>query len=207
MKLQLQAFAWTLSFLVVGLGTLAWYQTLPRGIGAMTNYQLFPLFGILAFSVMWSHYIVGAIRRYAVVDKRYLQTYFSGTAYFVLIMLLLHPGLLLLQLQQDKAGLPLTYVHPDLRIYVVLGMVAWVAFLTYELHRFYGERSWWRYVVIASDIAMILVLIHGFKLSSQLMPSWFTILWVVYGITLVAVIAYGYRARWLNKPTSDKLQA
>lgn len=196
MKERIVSLAWGLSGVVALIGILAWYQSLAVPVSKLTIYDIFPAFGITAFSVMWSHYAVGALREYLKVDKARFITYFRLTSYVVLVCLLLHPGLLIWQLQRDAAGLPFDYVAPDERLYLVFGMVAWLAFLIYELHRFYAERRWWRYVTIAGDVAMVLVLIHGFMLSTALMPLWFTALWVMYGLSLGLLFAYGRHRRW-----------
>jgi len=158
--------------------------------GQLTIYDIFPVFGLLAFSIMWAHYMVGAAARYYQIEKPVLARYYSWSALAVLAALLLHPGLLIWQLWRDGLGLPVNYVAPDLRLFVIIGQIAFLLFLAYEFHRKYESRSWWHYVARLSDLAMILVLIHGYVLGKDMLPDWFMALWLVYGVLLLAAIGY-----------------
>lgn len=189
-------FAWILTAVVTVLALAAWKQSLLVPLNELTVYDVFPVFGILAFSLMWTHYMVGALIRYTGFDKTRLKPYFTITALAVLCALLLHPGLLVWQMWRDGLGLPVNYVAPDLRLFVVIGQIAWLMFLAYELHRLYEDRPWWHYVERASDIAMILVFIHGYSLGKTLFPDWFTALWLFYGVTLLAAITYATVKRY-----------
>jgi hypothetical protein len=190
MKKHLLPIAWTLSVVTATLAILTWYQHLPSSLEHLSIYNIFPVFGLIAFSLMWCHYIVGALRKYYDVDRKVTAVYFKITAAIVLVAILLHPGLLTWQLWRDQIGLPVDYVAPDFRLYVIIGEIAWVAFLAFELHRFYRQRSWWHYVQRASDVAMILILIHAFNLGTSLVSGWFKILWIFYGLTLITAITY-----------------
>ena len=144
---------------------------------------------------MWTHYVVGALRRYYGVAKEQFSAYYRVTFVAVLSALLLHPGLLTWQLWRDHIGLPVNYVSPDLRLYVILGEVAWIAFLVFELHRFYSDRRWWHWIERASDVAMVLILIHGYNLGSAFASGWFKALWTFYGLILLITIGYGSYTR------------
>lgn len=191
MKQNLVKFAWGLGFIVAVLAIITWYQHISGPISQLSVYEIFPVFGLLAFSLMWSHYIVGAVRTYYGVAKEKFATYNQTTFMLVLIALLLHPGLLTWQLWRDHFGLPVDYVAPDMRLYVVLGQIALIAFLVFELQRFYSDRAWWHWVERASDVAMVLVLIHAFNLGTSLIDGWFKLIWIFYGLTFVGAIAYG----------------
>ena len=190
---KVRYFAWGLSGGVSLLSYYVWWQAY-GGLPRLTIYQLFPLFGLLAFSLMWSHYIASVVRRYYGVDRAELRQYFEITSLVVLAAILLHPGLLAYQLWIDGFGLPpgseINYVRPDLRLWVVLGMVSLVVFLTFELHRKFGDRPWWRFVSYASDVAMVVIYFHGLRLGGQLQGGWFRYVWYFYGITLLGSLIY-----------------
>src|SRR3989344_5422163 len=95
---QLNIFAWGLSFAAIALAILAWGQTYEWDVIGISTYLLFPLFGLLAFSLMWSHYIASALRQYLKIDKSALHNYLEITSLLVLVFILLHPGLLTWQL-------------------------------------------------------------------------------------------------------------
>jgi hypothetical protein len=190
MKQNLGIFAWGLSATVVGLAVITWAQHVGGPLSQLSVYQIFPVFGLIAFSIMWTHYIIGALRTHYGVDKEKLALYMRATFVIVLVALLMHPGLLTWQLWRDHFGLPVDYVAPDMRLYVILGEVAWITFLLFELHRFYKERTWWHWIERASDVAMILILIHAYQLGPSLLPGWFRMVWIFYGLTLITAIGY-----------------
>lgn len=197
----LKTFAWSLSILVAMVAFIAWAQGVHWRVFRVNSYQLFPLFGLIAFSVMWSHYIVSAVRQYLRIAKAELKTYIETTSFVVLIALVLHPGLLIWRLWRDGFGLPPSsylqnYVSPTLRWAALLGTVSLFIFLVYELRRRYQAHHWWLYLNIATDIAMIAVFVHGLKLGKNLQTGWLLKVWYVYGVTLLAALAYVYIHRF-----------
>jgi hypothetical protein len=194
--------AWILSGLVLVAAIVAWGQSLDWQISGITAYQWFPLLGLTAFSLMWGHYIVGALRRYFGVEKAVLSQYFEVTSMVVLFAILLHPGILWLQLWRDGFGLPpksylTVYGVGSMKLAVVLGSISLAVFLMFELRRKYGEASWWKYVSYSSDVAMLAIFYHGLTLGGQLQGGWYRALWFAYGITLVLAIGYiRFGKRW-----------
>ena len=201
---QLKGFAWSLSLLVTAVAVVAWGQLYDWELGDLSTYQLFPLFGLLAFSLMWSHYVVAATRLYNGIDSVATRTYFEATSFVVLAAILLHPGLLAWQLWRDGAGLPpaseINYVRPALGWVVVLGMTAWLIFLAYELRRWLKTKPWWKYIQYLNDIAMLAIFYHGLRLGSHLQTGWFRGVWFFYGVTLVVSIVFIYARRFRRVP-------
>jgi len=198
---QLKSFAWSLSATVAIIAVLGWGQGIHWKITHINSYQLFPLFGLLAFSIMWSHYIVSAVRQYLGIAKKELQGYIKITGWIVLLAIVMHPGLLEWQLWRDGFGLPPgnvleSYVAPTLRWAALLGMVSLLVFLAYELKRWFDDRGWWRIIEVATDVAMIAVLIHSLKLGSLLQHGWLRMVWYGYGATLLAALGYIYYRRY-----------
>lgn len=197
---QLQIFAWGLSGLVSLVAIYAWGQLYDWDIAGLSTYQLFPLFGLLAFSLMWSHYIVAVARLYSAIDSSVTKPYFEATSFVVLVAILLHPGLLAWQLWRDGAGLPpaseLEYVVPALRGLVVLGMTAWLVFLAYELRRWLKTKAWWKYVQYLNDLAMLAIYYHGLKLGSHLGGGWFRGVWLFYGLSFIVALIFIYSRRF-----------
>jgi hypothetical protein len=187
--------AWGLSTLVAALAVTVWGSNLGWQFAGLSPYALFPLFGLLAFSVMWSHYVIAFLNRVAFKGAE-LGLYYKVTGYVVLVAILLHPGVLAYQRFKDGFGLPLGsltgYVQPSLRWVVLLGTVSFFTFLAFELHRWYADKSWWRYVVYANDVAMLAIFYHGLRLGSNLHGGWYQYVWYIYGIGLVAVLLHKY---------------
>ncbi len=191
--------AWGLSVATTIISLAIWLQAL-GGRHSISTYKLFPLLGLVAFGLMWGHYIVGSLRRLLGVDKAVLERYFMVTGWIVLIAIVLHPGLLIWQLWRDGFGLPPgsvleNYVSPALRGVTVLGSISLLAFLAFELHHKYRDRSWWCWVERASDVAILLVAYHGLRLGSHLQRGWFQKVWIFYAITLVVSLFYVYYSR------------
>ena len=55
---------WTIGIVVVMLPSLAWVSQQTTGSG-ITLYDIFPPLGLVAFGLMWTHFVMGALRRYA----------------------------------------------------------------------------------------------------------------------------------------------
>lgn len=178
---------------------LAWLQTNANSTEGLGIYEIFPLLGLLAFSLMLAHVLFGACGVLLRLDMSRVRNYYRYTGYAVLACILLHPGLFIWQLYQDGYGLPpnsyLTFVDAGLRVFVLLGGISLVIFLLFESKRKYGDRSWWFVIERASDVALILVFIHGLFLGSQTQAGWFRVVWIVYGVILLVCLAYAFTVR------------
>lgn len=194
-KKHLPVFAWTLSALVAALSLVAWGQGFGWRFNSLSAYDLFPLFGILAFSLMWTHYIVSAKTLYLKVPSDVTKMYFRYTGLMVLAAILLHPGILIWQLWRDGFGLPpnsylSNYVAVGSRWAALLGTFSWFVFMAYEFHRKFSKRSWWKYVSYGSDAAMIAIFFHALELGPELQGGWFKIVWLFYGATYLLALIY-----------------
>jgi len=191
---QLQKTAWGLSTSVALLAIFRWGQLYQWQIDS--SYQWFPLFGLLAFSLMWSHYIMRVIRQMSGIDRLALKTYFEVTSFIVLASILIHPGLLAWSLWRDGLGLPLgsyfNYIGPALKLYILMAETALLIFLAYELRRWFSKKKWWPLVAHLSDLAMILILLHSLKLGSHLQHGWFRGVWYFYGASYFVALGYIY---------------
>lgn len=204
---RLQCAAWVLSTVVTIVAFVAWGQGLSWRLSGVSTYRIFPLFGLLAFSLMWTHYIASAARQYLKIDKYVLKKYFEITSLVVLFCIILHPGLLVWQLWRDGLGLPPgsylnNFVSKSNEWAALIATLSLLIFLTYELHRWFSKRKWWKVVQYASDFAMVLIFIHGLKLGKQLHSGWFRVIWWGYGVSLVATLVFIRSIK--SKSTGDK---
>ena len=197
---------WAISVAVCIAAICAWGASYSWQLRYVTAYQIFPLLGLLAFSLMWSHYMTGFLQKKRVIPEN-TGTYFRVTSNAVLVLLLLHPGIFIYERFHDGYGLPpgsyTTYVAPGLAWVVMLGSVSLLVFLAYELHRWYEKKSWWRYVLYAGDAAMIAILYHGLRIGNTLMHGWSRGVWFVYAIALITVLAYTYGTKLVDKKISS----
>lgn len=210
-KAQLLWTAWTVSSISVILALLAWGQGIRWQLSEVTGYQLFPLLGLLAFSLMWAHYVIAALRIRAGIEINATKRYFELTSFAVLICLILHPAILSWKLWQGGFGLPPNsymeyYVAPSLRWAAFIGAVGLTAFLLFELRRKLANKQWWKYAVAASDLAIIGIFVHGLALGSHVQGGWYQIVWWIYGLTLVGAIGYLYLQKLPEAAAADGRQ-
>lgn len=196
---QVKIFAWALCGLVSVLAVLAWGNDYDWHVWPLNAYVLFPVLGLLAFSLMWTHYVVGTVTDLAEVDEKNLKSYFRYTGWVVLFLICLHPGLLIYQLFIDGAGVPPLsyerYVAPGLGWITLLGTASLLVFLAFEAHRWFEKKPWWHYVVDASDFAMLAIVYHALKLGTDLNQGWYLYVWWFYAITLAMVLIRKYYLR------------
>ncbi len=195
---------WLLCSMAAALAVYVWGNSFGWQFGGMSTYQLFPVLGLLVFSIMWSHYMVGVMRR-LFLHGADLSKFFSWTGYVVLLAIVLHPGLLTYQRFRDGFGLPpgseFSYVAPGLAWVVLLGMVSLFIFLAFELRRWFERKRWWPFVLYANDAAMVAIFYHGLRLGTQTHIGWYRTVWWFYGLSLLAALAFTYvrRARGLER--------
>lgn len=190
-----QAISLIFTAVVCGISLFAWGDMNRWQLGTLTLYAIFPLLGLLAFSILWSQYIVLACARLAHIPVSSLSRYFSVTGWLFLGAIFLHPGLLVWQLWRDGFGLPPEsylkhYVAPGLEWAALLGSVSFLIFLSFELRRWYEDRPWWKFMTYATDIAALAIVIHGYKLGATLQQGWFQYVWLVYGATLLFALLW-----------------
>jgi hypothetical protein len=201
-----QVIAWTLITLACLVSIIAWGSFYQWHLWPTSTYIVFPLLGLLAFSIMWTHYMMTALRTAWSLKKETLADYFRWTGYAVLILICLHPGLLIYQRFKDGYGLPPhsyeSYVAPGLGWITLLGTASLLVFLAFELHRFFRKYTWWHYVADASDAAMLAIVYHGLRLGTQLHQGWFRYIWLFYLVTLLLALVYKYIKRFNTRSSS-----
>lgn len=201
--------AWILGGIVSLIAFMNWGQGIDWQFSTITAYSLFPLFGLLAFSLMWTHYIVGALRRKMAVDKSVVKDYFAITGWVVLLLICLHPGLLWFQLWRDGFGFPPSsylnnYVAPTLKWAAMLGTASLLMFLAFEFKRWFSKKKWWVVIEYANVAAMFAILVHGLKLGTNLQTGPLRGVWIFYGVTLVISLVYIYGGKHSDKITKLK---
>lgn len=193
---HLQTVAWGISGLAIVLAVLAWGESYQWRLWPPSIYKFFPVLGLLAFSLMWGHYISSALRQYFGVETRALSRYFEITSVVVLGAIILHPGLLLWQLWRDGLGLPpgstKAYVGAAAYWAIWFAIIAWTAFILYEFRRWWGQKKYWPLVQYASDVAIVLIFVHALRLGGALRLDWYRGVWYFYGVTFVVALLYGY---------------
>lgn len=197
-KTTLRVCSWGLGLFVVALATVVWAGERLDG-GSLTTYDVFPLLGLAAFSLMWTHYVLGSLRRLLGVSAKENKLYSAISSYLVLAFILLHPGLLIFQLYKDGFGLPpqsYLEVYGAMKFAIGLGSISLLIFLLFELKRRFQKKSWWKYIDWAQVVAMTMIFYHGLSLGRELSVSWYKAVWYAYGVSLIAAVVYNY---WYDK--------
>jgi TM2 domain-containing membrane protein YozV len=193
---------WYLFGVVVTLAFIVFGQNLNWNFENLTIFSIFPILGILAWSIMWTHYVDGAIRITFGKTKNKTYSHFSGV--LVLFLILIHPGLLALSQFQNNGLLPpgsyFSYVGTGLVWAILFAETALVAFLSYEvLSRLKSKKivaKNWIWVSLSQAIAMTLIFFHGLALGRHLSGGWFQFYWVVLGALLIPCFGIILKYDW-----------
>jgi hypothetical protein len=190
-KENINVIAWGIFTVTSALSIWGWSN---NGTDITNLYRLFPLLGLLAFSTMWGHYAVWALREWS-ASEVVTAPYSRFTQWFVLFCIIAHPALLIYQLNADGLGTPPqsyeAYVGTSLVGFVFLGTVCLFAFLAYELKRWLHDKAVvWKVVMIANHLAMVGIVIHSIQLGNSLKTAPLKFVWPVYGVTLVGIYIY-----------------
>jgi hypothetical protein len=184
---------WSIGGLAVVLPVVAWFSSVD--VSALTLYDVFPPLGLIAFGLMWTHYIMGALRRYFGAKQATADSYMTVSMGIVLGLIILHPLLLWIALYNDGFGLPpgsYMQAYESQLPLLALGTIALLIFLAYELKRFFGGKRWWKYIEYLQIIGMVAIFIHAIGLGNELRIDWMMAGWIFYGITLLFSFIYSF---------------
>jgi predicted heme/steroid binding protein len=172
-----------LNISVIGLALGAWLQATN---GTSNLLSIASLLGVLAFGLMWVHYVADAIdpREACTTDMQY-----TVSRIVVLLAIVAHPLAVNAYLLQNGFGFPpASYdVLLDGKAWAVL--LGWLAFIAFVLFEVRGKLARYkRHIMHVNALAMGLVIIHGLVAGLVLMPSWYRYVWwamaLVYGVVI-----------------------
>ena len=199
-------FPWVLLVVVTISCFVFWGMYRDWSFEGITALQLFPVLGMYAWSIMWTHYAVGSIRILnSEVTKNKIYSKVSG--YIVLGLILLHPGLLIWN-QWSKSGIKppesiYGYVDDSLKVFVFIGTLSLLIFLSFEVFRRMISRpivkKYWNWVSLSQMLAMTLIFIHGMTLGGILDDRYAELYWVVLGALLIPCFGLIVNDEWINK--------
>ncbi len=195
-KQRISFIAWAIAGVSLLLAVITWGNMRDWDFTGLfnTTYAIFPVLGLIAFSLMWGHYIVWVLREYAGADEGSTKLYTKVTEVIVLLAIFLHPGLMIWQLYQDGFGLPPnSYVDAygkELAPYLFLGTISFVIFLSFELKSWLSEKKIWKVILGANHIAMGLIVLHALQLGTHVQSGWFRGVFLLYAVTLLLSYIY-----------------
>jgi hypothetical protein len=156
-----------------------------------SGFDFFPLLGLLAFGLMWIHYVTAATNRFFGGAFK-LTRYFDWTGRAVLALIILHPGIFIYSLWRSGFGLPpgayMKYLGKSGELAVFMGTAAWLVFILYEFKNKLQKTKFWPFMVGLNDLAMGLIFLHARTLGTSLQLTWFRNLWTFYGIVILLCV-------------------
>lgn len=202
--------AWVVYIIIVAVSVLAWGSGFNWDFSNLNVYLFFPLLGLLAWSIMWTHYFLGALGHYFKAFKM-SKFYKDMTGYKVLALILLHPGLLAFAQWQNGQGFPpssyVKYVGSAMLLYIIFAEIALVTFLSFEVFR--RIKKWpvvarnWRWVSLSQMLAMALIFAHSLSLGQNLQSGWFRYYWIMLGLLLIPSFIVVGKKDWQKKPVES----
>ena len=196
-----------MKYLIYGFAYLAvlypvwmWYESTTLVWNRGVVFELFPVFGLIAFSTMWLHVVGGAIR--PSLEKHIdFQKFVTYSSVVVFVSIILHPALLLFGLGPNNLATLFTYGNP---IYLWLGIVAWFVLVGYDVSKKFKTREFfanhWETVRLVATLGFFLTLFHSLGLGRNLQDGPLRWVWIFYGVTALVAAAYTYGIkRFLKK--------
>lgn len=159
------------------------------GAGWIQN--IFPMFGLLAFSLLWLHALSGAFEPWL---KKHINfdAFVKHTAGLIFISIMLHPLLLLIDMRFNLQDI--FFYYGNLAIW--LGITGWLLLITYDITKPFKKyalvEKHWNSVLIISNIGFIVIFFHALKTGSDLQSGFLRYLFLFYGITAIACLLYTY---------------
>jgi len=155
--------------------------------------NIFPIFGLLAFTLLWLHAISGAFWEWLCshFGVETMEEFIGWTALAIFISIVLHPLLLLFLVKFD---LPSLISHSPVPIY--LGIFGLLLLLTYDIGKVLKKYKIllnnWNSILIISNIGFILTFFHSLLIGSDLQIGFLRNLWIFYGVSAILAITYTY---------------
>jgi hypothetical protein len=160
--------------------------------------SLFPIFGLLAFTLLWLHAMSGVFEEW-LRERFNFDAFVHWTALIILVSMLLHVFMLLTLIKFD---LPSLFEHSP--VAMTLGLIGFILLLTYDIGKLFKKREFfsrnWNSILIISTIGFILIFFHSLMIGSDLQSGWLRWLWIFYGVTAILATIYTYGIkRYLKK--------
>ncbi len=178
--------------LSVNIGNMSW------ALDLSLIFNLFPLFGLLAFTLLWLHAVSGAfepwLRKYINFDR-----FVQNTSILIFISIILHPLLLLI-----PVGFNFNQVFTYGEKYIWLAIIGWLLLITYDIAKFLKSKydffvKNWTNILIISNIGFLMTFFHSLGVGDDLQSGLLRTVWIFYGLTAIVAIAYTYGIRKYRK--------
>ncbi len=153
--------------------------------------NLFPLFGLAAFSILWLHAISGVFEPWLRIHFNF-DRFVGITSILVLISIIAHPLLALATYDFSFGNLFQNYETK----YIWFAIIGWFLLITYDIgkilikHDFFARN--WNKILIISTVGFLLTFFHSLQIGSDLQSGPLRIIWIFYDITAILATIYTY---------------
>lgn len=152
------------------------------------------LLGLSAFVIMWAHYFNGFLREAFFPDSK-TKTLYKITKYVVSFCIIVHPILISYYLISKGYGLPpLNYSNffgATKTIFVYLGLISLGIFIVFDFKEKLSKKNQ-TIIEHLSNLAMVLIVIHGLVLGYVLQNNTNQIIFYILGVTLLLMLGRIY---------------
>lgn len=158
-------------------------------------YNLFPGFGLLAFSLLWLHSISGVFEPWLRNNFNF-DRFVYQTAILIFISIIAHPLLLLMLIDFKFEQL----FSSASVFYIRLGLIGWLLLITYDIGKILKRKyeffvHHWHNILLISTIGFLVTFFHSLWIGSDLQAGPLRLIWIFYGVTaiLATIYTYGYK--------------
>lgn len=155
--------------------------------------RLFPLFGLLAFTMVWYQVLLGSNGWWLYRLAPSLLQFHRAHGVLAFCFALLHP-LFLMAAFGLTTFLQKTFVSDELRIYATIGTIQLtlltITVLVALLRRTSLLRRHWKKFHILNYAVFILIWIHSWFLGTDVQSTWLRYLWMFFAVTVFVSIVF-----------------
>jgi hypothetical protein len=163
-------------------------KNLAWSLSPIMIFNLFPLLGLLAFTLLWLHVVSGVFESWL---RKYINfnRFAVITSNIIIACIILHPLLLLI-----NADFELGPIFSYGKIYIWLGITGWLLLVTYDLGRFFKNHDFvvqhWNKIRLISTVGFILTFFHSLGVGESLQVGTLRTIWIFYGVTAIMATIY-----------------
>lgn len=196
-KIVLKSFLLLFTLVAVCYPAWVWFTNMVWGPDSSLLLNLFPAFGLVAFSLLWLHAISGVFEPW--LRKQFnFDRFVHVTSLIILACIILHPLILLIQ-----SGFSFTLVFLNYGAkYIWFAIVGWLLLITYDIGKVLNKYDFfvrhWNKVLVISTLGFLLTFLHSLNLGSDLQSNPLRNIWIFYGVTAILATIYTYGIKKLR---------
>ncbi len=163
-----------------------WGDSFAWDFSIISGHVLFPLLGMLAFSLMWLQVVVSTFPKAFNIN---LDRFWAVSGLWVLILFVAHP---VVAVFANKSTNIFSFVADAQQVYIWLAVIAFIVFVLFEIVMRLGKKPFAArarpYIEKASYVGVILIWVHSLNIGSHTGFGFLNYVWWFYGITAVLMI-------------------